>query len=236
MSSQQATGPAPTSAQGIPASASSAAASAQAAPASAISDEAFEKLLHDVTLTKNCRFYASRRTKSVGRSFLLAITALSVLNIAISLVSVVFANVLTDIQVKVIGVLVIIISVYLILLDLIAARESFDTRRFIFERGGNALLDLRNEMRLKRASPANNEYFYHKYERILDEYGLNHEDVDFNYARVFEKKDLSIIDRLTIWYHASSGVKSFISIMLPVLVVLYFAFTHFGEISPGVHK
>jgi hypothetical protein len=192
--------------------------------------QSFEKLLRDVSLTKNCRFHASRRTRSISDSYLYAVTFLSFLNMMISLISIVFGSLLKDHQVRIIGVLVVLISVYLIVLDLIAARKSYDTRSLMFEKGGNALLDLRNEMRLKGPSRDGNTHFFRRYEQIRDEFGENHSDLDFRLSQAISAEKQSWLHWWSSFSHASTGFKTFAVIMVPVVILLAIAYLGFGAL------
>jgi hypothetical protein len=211
-------------------------ASAAAAPAPASSSIPYQKLLHDVTLTKNCRFYASRRIAVSAWSSLLAITALSVVNISMSIISIVFGRGLTDIQVRIVGVVIVIISVYLIVLDLLVAARGFDTRRFLHDRSAKSLLDLRNEMLLHGDTPENNKRYQEKYSHILAEYHENHEDIDFRYARTFDQKSnrLDFYGALAILSYRFAGLKLISAVLLPVIAVLWVTYKYFGAVTATI--
>lgn len=151
-------------------------------------DETIQRFLDKIWTTKGARFNAHRRLLARHKSSTKALAVLSIYVIAASIGSLVvqfepvFARTYSR-ALPAIGAGTIVVSVFILVQSLLDSAQNYQLRAHQMLRCGEKLSSLYNRLSAKRnmRQIGPEEYLLHveEYDRILQDYSENHEDIDY---------------------------------------------------------
>jgi conflict system pore-forming effector with SLATT domain len=142
-----------------------------------------KELKRKAWITKGARFAASRRFERLHSTGLVATSIIAIFNIIISIALIVFSDSLTGNIIKIASVSSIVISVYLIFLDIFVASKSFDKRSFIMSTSARRINELVDEINFKAGKGESDaDSILNRYHQILSDFEGEHADIDFKVA------------------------------------------------------
>jgi hypothetical protein len=149
------------------------------------SSDYLKELKRKAWITKGARFAASRRFELLHSTGLVATSIIAIFNIIISIALIVFSDSLTSTIIKIASVSSIVISVYLIFLDIFVASKSFDKRSFIMSTSARRINELVDEINFKAGKGESDtalDGILSRYHQILSDFEGEHADIDFKFA------------------------------------------------------
>ena len=166
--------------------------------------QAIRELKRKAWITKSSQFAAAKRIEKLNYTSVIAISFIAIFNIASGAISIVFSENLDSEYIKILGLASIVISIYIIFISILVSGRGYDRRSYLLTASANQISELINDINClveDRIDLKNVRNLYSKYNKILFDYEISHEDMDFRFA---SSEYHSKINRIRKLYYVAS--------------------------------